>query len=103
MASHQRGFSVLQQANGEVGDKHPPEEIEGRVLELGAFEEGQRRERHGERGRDLREASAAKFARHQAGDDDGRGLREDGEEAQPDEGKAEEGEADALEKGVRGG
>ena len=45
----------LQQANREVRDQHPPQVIEGRVLELGAFEQRQRRERDGESRRELRQ------------------------------------------------
>ena len=34
------GILRFEQANGEVGDQHPPEEIEGRVLELRALKSG---------------------------------------------------------------
>ena len=68
------------------------------VLEFGAFKERQRRKCDGERGSDLREAVAAEFARHEAGDDDDRGLREHREQAQADHGKAEERQADVLDE-----
>ena len=87
-----------EQADDEVGDQDPPEEIEGRVLEFRSVEHGQGRECDGEGGRGLREAAAAEFFRHEAGDDEGCRLREDGEEAQADERNAEEREADVLEE-----
>jgi hypothetical protein len=48
--------------------------VESRVLKLCAFKQRQGRERDGERRSDLRQAPAAEFARHQAGDDNRRGL-----------------------------
>jgi hypothetical protein len=66
-------------------------------LEFCAFEERQGREGYGEGGGELREALAAKFFGHEAGDDDGRGLKDDGEEAQPTK-KRQRAEADVFEE-----
>ena len=63
------------------------------------LKERQRRERNGQGSGDLSQAAAAELARHEAGDDDGRGLREDGEEPQPNQRKTEERQADALDEG----
>jgi hypothetical protein len=93
---------ALQQPNHEVGGKDPPEIVEGGVLEFCALEERQRRERDSKRGGDLSQAPAAQFAGHQAGDDNGPGLGEDGKEPQADERGAEQRHADVFDKGRKG-
>jgi hypothetical protein len=89
---------VTEQANGEVRDQHPPQVIEGGVLELVPSKSGSGEKRDGERRGELRQARAAQLARHEPGDNDGRSLRQHREEPQADHGKAEEAEADALDK-----
>ena len=63
-----------------------------------AFKDRQGRECDGQRGCDLGETVAAEVARHEAGDEDDDGLREDRKEAQTGEREAEEGEADVLDE-----
>jgi len=65
----------FEQAEDAVGDEEPPEEVEGGVLELGALEERDGGESDGEGGGDLREAAATELEGHEAGEDDGNGLR----------------------------
>ena len=62
------------------------------------LKEGQGRERDGKGRRDLGQPSAAQFPRHQAGNDDGRSLGENREKPQPNQRKAEEFQADALDE-----
>jgi hypothetical protein len=50
-------------------------------LEFCCIEERQGRERYRESGCELRESAAAKFFGHEPGDEDGRGLKDDREEA----------------------
>ncbi len=93
----------LEKADGEVRDENPPEEVERGVLEFCAVEDRNRRKSDREGRSDLSEARAAEVAGHETGEtNDCDALREDGKQAQTDQGEAKEARPMRSRKGVEG-
>ena len=92
------GIFRLEQTNDEVGGQDPPEIVEARVHQNRSVEKRDGRDAGCDGSGDLREATAAEIASHQASQNDHGAKRQSRGEAHADQRWTEEGEGDAREK-----